>query len=831
MIKSPPTTTSLRVAAPPPINSSFAAPIRSKQQQQQPHSSTSLTHCPTLNPHSHTTTTATSGVRFAPTPTSINNNNTNNAANGSNNNGNGSTNNHHAQPRSHNSGAACANLTGTSGLGPMPNLTPTVLASGSHLRSLRTHPSVISKHGRASLSPVRSSCVTAFTSPQQAHPQRSRSPAILTNSTLPPVQVPSSNSANSITSPTIQFHTTTTTTTAHQSHQGVTEVPSFLELPRAISPSDGTTTSTAEASPIGTPDSDKHITFGIQANFDANSTTAPTDNTLLYNQDQLHSSARQSCDKIHFELHPVEQGTHKISAPLIPCIKSPTTEKSPSSPTHSPVAPRSPPMARSRRDDSPNPTAPHSPPMIRCRRDDLSILDDREEYLNRREQELNAREQKLFEREEAVAKKELEFQQRVEDHALKEALKAAAITNSSGKALKSAYGTRQARNGTSSGKIGTSSGSLAEMTEKQQIEVLTAFNNIDTNGNGVIDCTEFFQGLQLLYPEVTKPEANRIYGQIDINRDGLVTLDEFMRAVVQYQWDTSLWRERHRVTTSSENYEWEIPHSELKMIEKLGEGSFGIVYKSKWRNCDVAVKELKAQNVDARLMKAFKQEIAILASLRHPNIVLYMGACTHMPHLSICTEFLSGGSVYQLLHERNDTKIDLEMALHLAKQMAVGLCHLHSLHPKIIHRDCKSENLLLDSHFALKLCDFGLSIVEPSDGSNLTERVGSPLWMSPEMLTRSAYTEKTDVYSFGVCLWEMISAEVPFGHITEMSVLVDTVARKGQRPKIPSGCPALLVEIITNCWCSSPATRPNLREVIPRLDRLLEALQLPNRSS
>lgn len=440
--------------------------------------------------------------------------------------------------------------------------------------------------------------------------------------------------------------------------------------------------------------------------------------------------------------------------------------------------------------------------------------------LEKRQQELKTKEEELITREEALARLEANLRKRAEELTLREAEVAKAHMSQKFPPRNPAGILTPLPDKAEKDGIMYNNNLIPELTEKQQTEALRAFNAIDTNQNGVIDTNEFYAGLKMLYPDMTRPECNRIYGQIDTNRDGTITFHEFLRGIIQYQWDCSLWKERERVTTSVEHYEWEIPYEELKLLDKLGEGSYGIVYKAKWRHCLIAVKELKSQKVDSKLMQAFKREIAILASLRHPNIVLYMGASTHMPHLSICTEFLPGGSVYELLHERR-AKPDLHLALYLAKQTALGLQYLHSLHPKIIHRDCKSENLLLDNHFTLKLCDFGLSILEPTDGSSLTERVGSPLWMSPEMLTKQAYTEKADVYSFGVCFWEFLSGEVPFGDVTQLEVLVQMVS-SGQRPKISSSWNVDISQLIEQCWSASQNTRPTMREVIPKIDKFLE---------
>ena len=138
---------------------------------------------------------------------------------------------------------------------------------------------------------------------------------------------------------------------------------------------------------------------------------------------------------------------------------------------------------------------------------------------------------------------------------------------------------------------------------------------------------------------MTKPEANKIYGEIDTNRDGTISYNEFffflflifsiinnnrfLQAVLRYQWDSSLLVSSEK-KVKEQTYEWEIPYEELEIGEKLGEGTFGIVYKAKWRGTTVAVKELKSKMLGDEQLNEFRKEIAILAAFRHPNIVLYV---------------------------------------------------------------------------------------------------------------------------------------------------------------------------------------------------------------
>uniref|UniRef100_A0A2P2L9X1 non-specific serine/threonine protein kinase n=1 Tax=Rhizophora mucronata TaxID=61149 RepID=A0A2P2L9X1_RHIMU len=153
---------------------------------------------------------------------------------------------------------------------------------------------------------------------------------------------------------------------------------------------------------------------------------------------------------------------------------------------------------------------------------------------------------------------------------------------------------------------------------------------------------------------------------------------------------------------------WEIPWEDLQIGERIGIGSYGEVYHADWNGTEVAVKKFLDQDFSGDALVQFKCEAGIMLRLRHPNVVLFMGAVTRPPHLSILTEFLPRGSLYKLLHRPNpllDEKRRMKMALDVAK----GMNYLHTSHPTIVHRDLKSPNLLVDKNWAVKVCDFGLS--------------------------------------------------------------------------------------------------------------------------
>ncbi|XP_050899067.1 probable serine/threonine-protein kinase SIS8 isoform X2 [Lathyrus oleraceus] len=154
--------------------------------------------------------------------------------------------------------------------------------------------------------------------------------------------------------------------------------------------------------------------------------------------------------------------------------------------------------------------------------------------------------------------------------------------------------------------------------------------------------------------------------------------------------------------------EYDIPWEEISMGERIGLGSYGEVYRGEWHGTEVAVKKFLLQDISGESLEEFKSEVQIMRRLRHPNVVLFMGAITRPPNLSIVTEFLPRGSLYRLLHRPN-SQLDERRRLRMALDAARGMNYLHNSTPVIVHRDLKSPNLLVDKNWVVKVCDFGLS--------------------------------------------------------------------------------------------------------------------------
>ncbi|XP_062091876.1 serine/threonine-protein kinase CTR1-like [Humulus lupulus] len=260
---------------------------------------------------------------------------------------------------------------------------------------------------------------------------------------------------------------------------------------------------------------------------------------------------------------------------------------------------------------------------------------------------------------------------------------------------------------------------------------------------------------------------------------------------------------------------------ELALIKKIGSGSFGTVYHAKWRGSDVAVKVLKEQDFHAKHFKEFLEEVAIMKRLQHPNIVSFIGAITQPPNFSIVTEYLKNGCLYKLLR-RPDAGVILDerLRLNMAYDVAKGMNYLHQLQPPIVHRDLKSPNLLVDSRYTVKVCDFGLSRSKANTFLSSKTAAGTPEWMAPEVLRAELSNEKSDVYSFGVILWELMTLQQPWSNLKQLEV-VGEVGFKNKRLEIPTNVHPQVATLIEICWASELWQRPSFSYIMEALQQLI----------
>ncbi|KAM7117477.1 mitogen-activated protein kinase kinase kinase 7 isoform X4 [Ciconia boyciana] len=302
------------------------------------------------------------------------------------------------------------------------------------------------------------------------------------------------------------------------------------------------------------------------------------------------------------------------------------------------------------------------------------------------------------------------------------------------------------------------------------------------------------------------------------------------------------------------NFE-EIDYKEIEVEEVVGRGAFGVVCKAKWRAKDVAIKQIESESE----RKAFIVELRQLSRVNHPNIVKLYGACLNP--VCLVMEYAEGGSLYNVLHGAEPLPhYTAAHAMSWCLQCSQGVAYLHSMKPKaLIHRDLKPPNLLLVAGgTVLKICDFGTAC---DIQTHMTNNKGSAAWMAPEVfegcvsqkccgciderdcfaflsnlpsLTGSNYSEKCDVFSWGIILWEVITRRKPFDEIGGPAFRIMWAVHNGTRPPLIKNLPKPIESLMTRCWSKDPSQRPSMEEIVKIMTHLMryfpgadEPLQYP----
>ncbi|XP_009623495.1 serine/threonine-protein kinase STY17-like isoform X2 [Nicotiana tomentosiformis] len=261
--------------------------------------------------------------------------------------------------------------------------------------------------------------------------------------------------------------------------------------------------------------------------------------------------------------------------------------------------------------------------------------------------------------------------------------------------------------------------------------------------------------------------------------------------------------------------DWEIDIRLLKFENRVASGSFGVLYKGTYCSQEVAIKVLKPEQLNMDMLKEFSQEVFIMRKIRHKNVIQFIGACTRSPNLCIVTEFMSGGSIYNFLHKQKGA-FKLPTLFKAAADVSKGMNYLHQ--NKIIHRDLKTANLLMDEHGVVKVGDFGVARVQAQTGV-MTAETGTYRWMAPEVIEHRPYDHKADVFSFGIVLWELLTGEIPYACLTPLQAAIGVV-QQGLRPTIPEHAHPKLVELLQKCWQQDPTQRPDFSEILDILQHL-----------
>ena len=288
----------------------------------------------------------------------------------------------------------------------------------------------------------------------------------------------------------------------------------------------------------------------------------------------------------------------------------------------------------------------------------------------------------------------------------------------------------------------------------------------------------------------------------------------------------SLSKEKTKSATKSSEYTrgfdntFEITLEEIEFDpdSDVGKGTFGEVKRGLWRKETVAVKFLKDElSTSLDNIKSFVEECNMLKNLRHPNILLYMGACTKGPSYFVVTEFCENGNLFELLHQHRSYQLSWEDRRRIAIEIAQGMNYLHTFNPPILHRDLKSMNVLLDSYLQVKIADFGSTkFLEV----HMTKQKGTFQWMAPEVIKYSSYTEKADIFSFGIIMNELASRSPPYLGVDKHKVAEYVSAKPSYRPSIPKGTPPAFSELMQKCWESVADKRPSFSDILDSLNKM-----------
>eukprot|EP01105_Mastigella_eilhardi_P000001 TRINITY_DN0_c0_g1_i1.p1 TRINITY_DN0_c0_g1~~TRINITY_DN0_c0_g1_i1.p1 ORF type:complete len:807 (-),score=135.50 TRINITY_DN0_c0_g1_i1:689-3109(-) len=254
----------------------------------------------------------------------------------------------------------------------------------------------------------------------------------------------------------------------------------------------------------------------------------------------------------------------------------------------------------------------------------------------------------------------------------------------------------------------------------------------------------------------------------------------------------------------------EINPTELEDLQLHAKGAAAKVYRAKYKSMAVAVKHYSDDNLNFSETE-FRKEIALMSILKHPNLLHCVGASTMSKDtLYIVTPFCP----YTLDTFVKEIEINNFIMFTMAMEIAAGMNYLHSLN--LIHRDLKSSNILVTDDTSIKIVDFGT--VRVVNRALMTGNLGTVQYMAPELFNNHKYSEKADVYSYGMVLWEMLTQKVPYYDREVWAIPVSVV--RGDRPIVPRNCHPTFRKILKHCWRSNPSRRPCFSEVLQWLQSM-----------
>ncbi|XP_066593814.1 uncharacterized protein Fak isoform X2 [Prorops nasuta] len=267
--------------------------------------------------------------------------------------------------------------------------------------------------------------------------------------------------------------------------------------------------------------------------------------------------------------------------------------------------------------------------------------------------------------------------------------------------------------------------------------------------------------------------------------------------------------------------DYEIVRNQVELGEIIGEGQFGNVHKGSYKGRDgqtiaVAVKTCKV-DADHATSEKFLEEAYIMQQFEHPHIIRLIGVCSEPP-IWLVMELARLGEMRAYL-QSNKHRLDLATLLLYTFQLSTALSYLES--KKFVHRDIAARNVLVSAHNCVKLADFGLSRWVEDQSYYTASKCKLPIkWMAPESINFRRFTTSSDVWMFGVCMWEILMLGVkPFQGVKNNEVI--RKLENGERLALPSHCPPRLYSLMSQCWSYEPSKRPTFKEIRETLHEIL----------
>ncbi|KAJ1454509.1 kinase-like domain-containing protein, partial [Pelagophyceae sp. CCMP2097] len=276
-----------------------------------------------------------------------------------------------------------------------------------------------------------------------------------------------------------------------------------------------------------------------------------------------------------------------------------------------------------------------------------------------------------------------------------------------------------------------------------------------------------------------------------------------------------------------------IDWADVRVGDKIGGGSFGVVYKATWNRTPVACKSLLRASTNeqrALALADFMIEASILRQLRHPNICMLLGYCTVEGHELMVTELMRC-SLLDILkaakaHEGHAT-LTKARALRYMRELARGMNYLHTCSPPILHRDLKPANLLLDASNTLRISDFGLATIRRNTSSNplldLTGETGSFRFMAPEVYKHQPYGRPVDVYSFAMIAFNLLAVHAPWAELAGDRAA--RLASRGERPIMPRNWDEKIQQLLKCAWAHESVMRPSFAALLDMLEQVEDQIE------